>query len=284
MAVFAQAARELGLAPSAVTLAVQSLERELDVKLLVRSTRSLALTEAGRAFFDGCTRMVDAARDAFAGVELESGEVAGRLTVSAAISSAPTVAFALAQLAREHPRLVPELRIDEHVLDLVRDPVDLAIRSGWLEDASIVARKLCDLPERLVASPDYLQRFGTPARIEELHQHRLIQLSAFSRPGTLPLAAPDGTPTPVHVPAAAVTNNSAAVQALAVAGIGLARLPLANVRDDLHSGRLVHVLPAYQLAGAAVYAVTLQRSPLPRKVTVAIAAMKAAFARSSASP
>jgi DNA-binding transcriptional LysR family regulator len=280
---FAQAARELGLAPSVVTHAVQALEAELGVKLLARTTRERSLTAAGRPFYESCARMVESAREALAIAEAETGAVAGRLTVSCSIAVAAIVADAVARLVEAHPRLLPELRVDEHVVDLVRDPVDIAVRSGWIRDGQLVARKLCDFPERLVAAPDYLARRGEPRRVEDLAAHAMVHLSAFEQPGGLDMLLLSGTTTRIQVAAAARTNNAEAARLLVLRGVGLGRLPLAAVRDDLAAGRLRVLFAGQWLSDAAIYAVTLQRSPLPKKVVLALAALKAAFAAHSRS-
>lgn len=276
---FAQAARELGLAPSVVTHAVQVLERELGVKLLARSTRERSLTAAGRPFYESCARMVESARDALAIAEAETGAVAGRLTVSCSITVAAIVAEAVARLAEAHPRLLPELRVDEQVVDLVRDPVDIAVRTGWIRDEQLVARKLCAFPERLVASPDYLARRGEPRRIDELTSHAMVHLSAFRQPGALDMLPPGGgAALRIQLAAAARTNNAEAARQLVLSGVGLGRLPFAAVRDDLQSGRLRALFVGQWLSDAAIYAVTLQRSPLPKKVVLALATLKTVFA------
>lgn len=274
---FAQAARELGLAPSVVTHAVQALEAELGVKLLARTTRERSLTVAGRPFYESCARMVESAREALAIAEAETGAVAGRLTVSCSITVAAIVAEAVARLAEEHPRLLPELRVDEHVVDLVRDPVDIAVRSGWVRDGQLVARKLCSFPERLVAAPDYLARRGEPKRVEELAAHVMVHLTAFEQPGALDMPLPSGATARVQLAAAARTNNAEAVRQLVLRGAGIARLPLASVHDDLAAGRLRALFVGQWISDAAIYAVTLQRSPLPRKVVLALAMLKSVF-------
>lgn len=271
---FSAASRAMDLATSVLSSSVSQLEKELGVRLLNRTTRSLSLTEAGQLYHEKCVEMLTAAEMAEEMVAGGVGEIAGRLRISAASDTAQKIVLpALAPLAREHPKLLLDLLVDDRVVDMTTQAIDLSIRSGWLRDSSLVARKLADLHEVLVASPDYLQRFGIPDSPDSLRQHRIVGFNRFAEPTTLVFKNAAGESARVMLTPGAMTDNVSMVRDFAVQGFGVARMPSYMVQRELSNGELVLLLPNWALPGAGIYAVTLKRTLQPPKVSAAIAAI-----------
>lgn len=268
------AARALGTSPSAVSQQVRQLEHSGGVTLLHRTTRKLTLTAAGERFHADCAAMVAAARRAQAQLAMSRDAPTGELRMSAPVGFARHVAPALGALLAGHPTLTLQLLVDDAPIDLVTARIDLAMRFGQLPDSSWVARRLGAFEMLLCAAPAYLQRHGTPAQPDGLVAHQWL---AFERKGNaVPLLLTDAEGGTVQLQAQARigSNNQLSLQQMCVAGLGLARLARADVTDELRSGRLLQVLPAWQLAPLDVWAVTPQRHAQPAKVRHAAQALQ----------
>lgn len=276
---FSAAARAQNLATSVLSSAVSQLEAELGVRLLHRTTRSLSLTESGRLFHEKCVEMLAAAEMAEETVAGGSGVISGRLRISAASDTAQKIVLpALAPLARQHPKLLLDIQVDDRVVDMTTQSIDLSIRSGWLRDSSLVARKLADLDEVLVASPDYLRRYGVPDSPDSLRQHCIVGFDRFVEPTTLVFKNQAGQSARVTLTPGAMTDNVSMLRDLAVQGFGLARIPSYMAQREVLNGELVLLLPDWVLPGAGIYAVTLKRTLQPPKVSAAIEALGAYLA------
>lgn len=271
---FSAASRAQNLATSVLSSAVSQLEEELGVRLLHRTTRSLSLTEAGQLFHEKCVEMLAAAEMAQEVVTDGTNEISGRLRISAASDVAQNVVLpALVPLAHKHPRLLLDIQVNDHIVDMATQSIDLSIRSGWMRDSSLVARKLADLHEVLVASPDYMRKRGTPDSPESLHQHHIIGFTRFTEPTTLVFKNDSGHSARVTMTPGAMTDNVYVLHDLAVQGLGLARMPSYLTQAAVSRGALVVLLPEWNLPGAGIYAVTLKRTLQPPKVTAAIEAL-----------
>lgn len=272
LAVFAQvvdagsmsaAARKLGMSPSAVSQVVRGLEQQSGVTLLHRSTRKLALSEAGERYYPHCKRLLEAAEAAAAALRQARDAPTGELRVSAPVGFANHIAPALAPLLIEAPQLSLRLLVDDAMIDLIDARIDLAIRAGKLADSSWVARRLGDFQLVLCAAPEYLARHGTPTTPEQLLEHEYLSFSrdsaaAKSQPSTVPLELLDanGDRHRVELRPRISSNNQVAVQQLYEQGLGIAQVPHADVAPALKRGALVRVLPDYRFAPLPLWAVT----------------------------
>lgn len=272
------AARELGLSTSAVSQQVRALERRGGVTLLHRSTRKLTLTDAGERVHRECQAMVEAAGRAQAALAQSRDAPSGELRLAAPVGFARHLAPALAGLLGAHPALTLRLLVDDALIDLIAARIDLAVRFGRLPDSNWAARRLGAFELWLCASPGYLQRHGTPQQPDELAAHQWLGL-AREQGGTglpLQLSGPGGRALPpLPLPTRITSNNQMSLQQMCVAGLGLAVMGRLDIEDDLQAGRLVRVLPAWQLAPLDVWAVTPQRDAQPAKVRHAVQALQA---------
>ncbi|PWK91968.1 LysR family transcriptional regulator [Fulvimonas soli] len=275
---FTAAAAQLGLTKAMVSQHLARLERELGATLLVRSTRRMALTEAGAAFHEDCVRILAEAQAAIervgAGRELPRGTL--RLTAPANYG-AMVIAPALAGFLRLHPQLRADLVLDDQLRDLIGERFDLAIRGGPLRDSGLHAVRLDGFQQWLVAAPAYLDARGAPRRPQDLAEHDAIALTALSSPTRWSLADRRGARHAARLRPRAQADSAAAVHAMALAGAGLAVLPDFMVEADLDAGRLRRLLPAYRLPEGSFHAVYPGQRP-PAKVRAFIDHLRAALA------
>jgi DNA-binding transcriptional LysR family regulator len=287
------AARRLGMSPSAVSQTIRALEQHGGVTLLHRSTRKLALTEAGERYYPHCQRMLEAARAAAQSLQQARDAPTGELRVSAPVGFAIHIAPALGPLLTAAPQLRLRLLVDDAMIDLIDHRIDVAIRAGRLPDSNWIARRLCDFDMILCASPDYLARMGTPATPQQLPAHQWLAFGretpvdgphdgfaapgnavlaaaprtlgkgslATSQPATMPLDmhSSAGERHRIHVQARIASNNQVSLQQMCEHGLGIARLGHADVAQSLERGALVRVLPHWQFASIPVWAVTPRR-------------------------
>ncbi|MEF7616185.1 LysR family transcriptional regulator [Aquincola sp. MAHUQ-54] len=259
------AAVRLGVAKSIVSRRLVRLEAELGVQLLTRSTRGAALTEAGATFRDHAARVcaeVDAARNAI----LPAGELRGRLRVAVPLSFGPShFAPMLAEMARRHPRLQIQTCYSDRFVDLIAEGYDCAIRVGYLQDSSLVARRIVPLHGKLVASPAYVHAHGSPDTPEALAAHQALMQ------GTEAWQLMDGDKIVTVRPQGRFkADNGTALLAAAVAGLGIAYLPDWLTDPHVASGALVPVMPRHPPPPAGVYVIRPPSQHPERKVRVLI--------------
>ncbi len=282
------AARRLGMSASAVSQAIRALERQGGVTLLHRSTRKLALTEAGQRYYPHCRRMLEAARAAADALRQARDAPTGELRVAAPVGFAGHIAQALAPLLAAAPLLRLRLLLDDAMIDLIGARIDVAIRVGRLADTHWIARRLCDFESLLCAAPAYLERHGMPAAPSDLAAHQWLALERAGRDGGALAAAPaptleldlhgeDGRHERVAPQARIVSNNQVALQQMCEQGLGIARLARVDVEPALRQGRLVPVLAQWRPASLPVWALTPRRDGEEAKVRAALAHLKRHF-------
>jgi DNA-binding transcriptional LysR family regulator len=247
------AARSLGLSLPAISRQLASLERELGVTLLVRTTRRLQPTDAGRRFHEHATRLVREAEAARASVRPDRA-IGGRMLLSASVTlGVLRIVPSLPKLLAAHPALDLDLRLEDRAADLIGEGVDLAVRAGMVlpETTQLVAQPLATFRRLLVASPAYLRRCGTPRTAASLASHAAVMGSAALATWHL---TEDGHPCSVAMTPRLRVETLLAIRAAALAGIGLAALPDFVVQEDLASGALRSLLPAVTFAPVAAHA------------------------------
>ncbi len=249
---FSAAAQALQISPSAVSKQIGRLEERLGSRLLNRTTRRLALTPEGKAYFAWCRRILAEIEAAEAAVLQMNGEPRGLLRINAATSiGRDTVTPLLSELLQRHPELRVELTLTDHVVDLVQEGADVAIRIAALADSSLIARRLRPVERLVVASPDYLARHGAPQRPADLAQHECLIFEGLT---DWRFTTPTGAVT-VRVVGRFETNDASAMRAAAVCHLGVARIASFYIEADLREGRLVPLLPDCRSAeDTAIYA------------------------------
>ena len=260
------AARERNVPVSQVTRALARLEGACGVRLLHRSTHGLSLTDEGDAALAQGRRMLDAA------AELQgelSGKLSGpggwvRLSVSPVLAQA-IVAPSLPSLYRKHPQLQVDIAADDRMVDMAREGIDFALRTGTTHSDTVVARQIGELRRGLYAAPSYVAEHGLPAGVDELARHRLIGYSATPSLNHWVMATGKGTQELV-VRGHTRTDNTAVVLSLALHGVGIARLAQRVAQPLVQRGELLPVLQGLlAMPAAPLYAVMLQeRHRLPK--------------------
>ncbi|AJF73164.1 LuxR family transcriptional regulator [Raoultella ornithinolytica] len=246
---FTAGAVALSTTPSVLSRSVSRLEVRLGRQLLQRTTRRVSLTEAGRLYLEQArvafTLLDEAGRDA----QGQEGELTGRVRLSVPTTYGHyRLPPLLARFARQYPQVQVELNITNRNVDLVAEGFDLAIRLGQLPDSGLVARKLEDAALLLVASPDYLQRMGTPRTLEELQRHLCLPF-VMPRTGRLaPWVFRDGGADVDWLPASSIktSDDVLGVVSLAERGMGICQSYEFIVRERMQRGQLIEVLPQYR--------------------------------------
>lgn len=263
---FSAAARELGIAKSAISRRINDLEARLGVRLLTRSTRNIGLTTDGLQVFEHARNLVTEARAALDVVAGSGTRPRGLLRVNApGIFSQRYLTPAIGAFLVHHEEVEVQLTVDDRLVDVVEGGWDVVIRiSRLLDDSSLVVRKLAEDRGVIVASPSYLDRRGRPGEVCHLVTHDCIHY------GLMPLEVEWGFKLPrrrVSVPLRVrfTANDGANVREAALAGIGLATLPWFMVADDVREGRLELVLDGVRQAPMFIAAVMPQREGMPAR-------------------
>ncbi|QXH36964.1 LysR family transcriptional regulator [Pseudomonas muyukensis] len=245
---FAAAARRLAISPAAVTRAVSALEEQLGVKLLLRTTRSVRLTEAGGRYLEDTRHILASiieANEAAAGI---NAAPKGDLAVTAPILFGKKFVMpCIVRYLQQYPEVDVSAFFLDRVVNLVEEGMDVAVRIGQLPDSGLKALRVGKMRRLLCASPEYLERHGTPRHPSELQKHEVIAAGTLSPRTDWRFGAIDD-PTLIRMkPRLTVTSNDAAIAA-ASAGLGIARLLSYQVADEVAAGRLQVILAEYEEA------------------------------------
>ena len=267
------AARRLGLSKSIVSRRIVRLEEALGVQLLSRTTHGAALTEAGATFREHAARIVaelGTAQEAISPV----GDLRGLLRIAAPLSFGPMqLAPVLAELARRHPMLHVHAAYSDRFVDLVGEGFDAAVRMGFLPDSSLVARRICVIYGKYVASPSYIAAHGAPQTPDDLLSHEALMQGMetwrFVNRGKTLLLHPRGR---------FKADNGEALLAAAVAGLGVAALPDLMIEPHIAAGVLTPVLRDHSPPEAGMFVVRPPGDFPPRKVKVLIEILLEHFA------
>ena len=269
---FAAAARELGAAPSTLAKAVGRFEAQIGVRLFHRTTRKVQLTPDGERLFERCERVLGELEALEADAGGARAEAIGMLRVDLPVFYGKfTVLPRLSAWAQLQPKLTLDVRLHDAPVDIVRDGVDLAVRIGAMRDSTLVARRLDWQGLCLCAAPAYLERRGTPRRIEELSGHDAI---VFRMPGS-GRARPwqfrtRGAPIELRPTPKILVNETEGLLEATRLGLGLCQMPDYVVADALDRGELVELLPTCQPARLPISLVYPSGRLLPARVRMAI--------------
>lgn len=271
---FTAAAERLSLTKSAVSQSVSALERQLGVQLLQRSTRHLAITQAGEAFLADCRALLAQAAQIAERARARQGELSGLLRVTSSMDAAAFVAPLIAEYAAQHPLMRVEYLPSDQLVDLVRENIDLSLRMTGARDSSLRAVGLAEMDVWCVASPAYLAERGTPTRVEALAEHEWIAFSQLTSPWTLRFAV-GADEVAVRLRGRLSTSSTSAARALALAGAGITGAPDFTLRADVEAGRLVRLFPKARLPAVSLYAAWPGRMEPPAKTRALIELAKA---------
>ncbi|MFI8383421.1 LysR substrate-binding domain-containing protein [Pseudomonas sp. NPDC079086] len=274
---FTAAAERMSLSSSQVSRQIARLEERLQTRLFYRSTRRVALTEAGQTFLQHCQRLQDAREEALRAVGDLGSEPKGLLRMTCAVAYGERFIVPLVtDFMVQHPQLRVDIELSNHTIDLLHDGLDLAIRLGRLQDSRLVATRLAPRQMYLCAAPAYLQRYGRPHSLSELARHNCLigssDLWSFQA---------NGRDSSLRVQGNWRCNSGQAVLEAALRGIGLCQLPDYYVLEHLRSGALVSLLDNQQPPDTAVWALYPQQRHLSPKVRQLVEFLKQGLAQRS---
>jgi DNA-binding transcriptional LysR family regulator len=265
---FSAAARLLGQPKSSLSRAVSKLERELGVVLLQRTTRKLAITEAGQLYLERARSALGMLAEARTQLLEADAEPRGVVRFTAPHDDGEALLTdALADFVHLHPGIHLECIFTQRRVDLLAEGVDLALRAGLVDDASLAGRKLGDSPLGLYASPGYLEAHGTPRRLAQLAAHECVLFRGARGKSRWTLEGKRGKES-VEVHGRINVDELAAVILFARRGAGIGFFPVTFGQRLVAKGELVRVLPSMQTAGEAVYLVHPTSAHLPRRVAL----------------
>ncbi len=236
------AAERMNIAKSAVSRRLSDLEERLHAQLFIRTTRKLTLTDTGQSFYERCVSILADVEETEARVSLVHSELHGRLRVALPLSFGQLqMADALTNFICQNRGLVLDLDFSDRRVDIVQEGFDVAIRIGSLEDSTLIARRFARIRMMLCASPDYLQRMGTPTTAEDLKQHRVLAYSLSSDPG-LRFRLPTGENQSLVLPEALSANSGEFLLEAGIKGLGLSYGPTFIAHQAVEKGLLVPLL------------------------------------------
>ena len=274
------AARAEGVAPAIMGRRLDALEEHLGVKLLVRTTRRISLTNEGSAFLEDCQRLLADVANAEASVSAGGIQASGHLRITAPAGFGRRhVAPLVPRFRAEHPDVTISLNLSDRVVDLAGEGFDCAVRVGDLPDSSLVSVRIADNRRLCVATPEYLARRGTPRAPAELVQHDCLTLSSDAsqtRGWAFRVPQPDGSTEVVHLKPGGPLDCSdgQVLHDWCLGGWGIAWRSTWEVEAEIAAGRLVAVLEDFAAPPNGIYVVFPQRKHLPLRVRLWIDFLK----------
>lgn len=264
---FTAAAKSLGVPKSTASRAVTALEQQLETQLLQRTTRSLELTEAGRAFYERAKAARAALEEAQAEVGHASDDASGVVRLSLPNDAYP-MAELLARFSAAHPNIQLELVVTNRQVHLVEEGIDLALRAGKLDDSSLIARKLAQSDLGLFASSEYLKKHGAPKKLEQLSDHEVILFRGRQGKARIRLTRGEEE-REVTVRGPLSVDDLGFMRALVARGSGIGLLPIFITTSCAKKGHLTgfeRVLPDWGVSGGGVHLVMPASKYVPARV------------------
>ncbi len=279
---FSGAARELGITTSAVSQQIRSLENEMDVILLHRSTRKLSLTEAGQAFFSSCQEMLAAAERG----KIRINELRDDLIGDLRIATTPDLAVqhiipALSHWMSAHRGLSVHFEVGHRYIDLIEERIDIAVRMSSTpveESSSVVPMAFVD--QILVASPSYLNQTSPILHPNDLNNHELLSINAMNDSRSFNFQhAKTGEKLNIEMASRLQSNNLQVAKALCQQGHGIARILYLDAQKELKNGSLIEILPDWKLPAFTLYAEIAKHDQQPMKIQRCVEALKQYFSQ-----
>jgi DNA-binding transcriptional LysR family regulator len=261
------AADRMGVAKSAVSRRLADLEQHLGVQLLRRTTRRMDITTTGRSLYERAVRLLADLQETELAVSTEHGALSGSLRVAAPLSfGLRHLSGAIEDFLRLHPDVQFDLDFNDRQVDILQESFDVAIRIAELDDSSLIARRIAPIHTTLIASPAYLERYGTPRTPAELERHHCLVYTNLPDPALWDYRDKNGEPGRVRVNAVLKANNGDFLRSMAAAGRGIAQEPTFICHEAIEHGELVPVLGDYRWRSVNAYAVYPQTRHLSQRV------------------
>ncbi|BBR56913.1 MULTISPECIES: LysR family transcriptional regulator [unclassified Klebsiella] len=265
---FSRAAETLGLPKGSVSRQIQALENHLGSRLLHRTTRRVLLTQDGMVYFERAKDLLSNLEELDSLFQTDPSSVSGRLRVDMPVAIARNVVIPrLPDFLQHYPGIELELSSSDRLVDVIREGFDCVVRVGALKDSGLIARPLGKLTVINCASPSYLARFGYPESLEDLSSHALVHyaVNLGMRPQGFEVARDNGSQW-VKTGGVLTVNSTETYHAACLAGLGIIQVPRVGVREALHGGKLIEILPQYRAEPMPVSLLYPHRRNLSRRV------------------
>lgn len=275
---FNKAAKVADISPAALSKKISSLEKNLNVQLLNRTTRQLHLTEAGELLYQHAKKINEQVQSAVNEISNFSSGLTGKIKMTVpVISGELMLAEVVADFCQQHQHLTVDMRLENEFVDLVKEGRDLAIRTGELTDSSLMAKMLIESNWVVCCAPSYIEKFGQPKTIEELTEHNCFAYTYQSKSSHEWGFEKNKEKLSVKINGNFASDNSLALRKAILAGYGIAYVPRFCVYDDIQSGALVPILEDYKPRSLGIYAVYPYTKHQSQKIKLLIEHIKAAY-------
>jgi DNA-binding transcriptional LysR family regulator len=275
---FNKAAALADMSTPALSKRITKLESDLAVQLLYRTTRRITLTEAGEKLYLHAKDINKQVNDALGEVSGYSDNLSGHIRITIpTVSGELFLAASLAEFSQRYPNLKLEVRLENEFVDLVKEGVDLAIRTGILEDSTLIAKPLINSHWVVCCSPQYIENFGEPSKLDDLAEHNCLAYTYQNQGGNEWRFNQDKGLVQVKISGSFSTNNVQALRNAALGGHGIVYIPKCSVYENIQNGQLVELLPNYQPRSLGVYAVYPYTKHLPTKIKLLIEHIKQGY-------
>lgn len=275
---FSKAALQADLSTPALSKRITKLEKSLGVQLIHRTTRRLSLTEAGENLYIHAKNIEGQVSDAIASVSAFSQGLSGHIKISVpTISGELLLAEAIADFCQKYPNISVDMRLENNFVNLVEEGLDLAVRTGKLEDSSLIAKPLIQSNWVLCCSPSYIQKHGEVSTLEALKTHNCLAYTYQAQGSFDWRFTKDGVEETVRISGSLATNNAQALRKAALAGFGIVYVPRCCVYKDLQQGTLRTILTDFKPRQLGVYAIYPFTKHLPEKLKLLIEHIKQAY-------
>jgi len=279
---FNKAAAVADISTPALSKRITKLETDLGVQLLYRTTRRLSLTEAGQKLYLRAKDIHKQVNDALGEASGYSQNLSGHIRISVpTISGELFLTQCIAEFCQLHPEISVDVRSENEFVDLVKEGIDLAIRTGVMEDSSLIAKPLLTSHWVVCCSPQYIEKYGEPKCPEELNHHNCLAYTYQNQGAYEWRFNHEKEEVVVKVQGNFATNNAQSLRKAALAGYGIAYIPKCSVYEDLQKGNLQILLPDHQPRSLGVYAIYPYTRHLPNKIKLLIEHIKQGYEKLS---
>lgn len=266
------AAKHLSLSRAVVSYHLKKLEQQLGVKLLNRTTRSIALTDEGDAYYQRCRVIAQQAQEANQHIENLKDEPEGLVKITCPVNvGLQLIVPALNEFRALYPKIELDLMLTDDVVNIMKEGIDLAIRGAVLPDSGLQATKLTSLQNCLCASPEYLNKKGRPSHPDALAHHDWV---IYKLTSNIVILDKGNRTFHIKVSGSISTNNAAARTAFVEAGQGIGKVPLYDAGPKINAGKLELLLPTYRLPDIDLYAVFPPGTGTSKKLRVMLDFLK----------
>lgn len=264
---FTSASERLMISKALVSKYVGEVEEKLGVRLFNRTTRRLALTDAGKTYYERALPLVEEYEELLDSVTGEQSTPKGNLKISVPVTFGEMqLSPIISKFLKAYPDIQINIQLTDRRIDMLEEGVDVVIRIGGVDDSNMVARQINTYPLVLCASPDYLEEHGHPKKPSDITNHACIIDSNFRIGKQWPLVSPDGTVEIIEVTSKIAANSPRAVMEIAKSGGGIALIPGFIVKDTIAEGLLLEVLAGYSTLEFGLFAIFPHRRYLSKKI------------------